>query len=245
MKIGIIGNGRFGYLVATTLKSRTNEIVKIYSRGQEQDNINFFSLNEVCSCDIIIPCVPISEFEKVVKTIASLLKPGSLIIDVCSVKVHPEKVLLENISDGIDILSTHPMFGPDSTQNGTTFKNLKFIFWKTRIQNEERFNKIFNFLKSLGLEMLEIAPDEHDRQAAYTHAFAFLIGKVGIKIDVRRNDISTKGFEGILYNQLAVENDTSQLFNDMMTFNPYTKQMRQKVSQSLIEIEHDLNSKLL
>ena len=60
-------------------------------------------------------------------------------------------------------------------------------------------------------------------------------------LDVRRNDISTKGFEGVLYNQEAVENDTGQLFDDMMTFNPYAKEMFEK----FIEVAKKINSNIM
>ena len=238
--IGIIGNGRFGSLIFNTFKKSDIFEVRIFSRRENPDGLNFFSLKEVCECDIVIPAVPISAFENQIKSIRKLLKPSTLLVDVCSVKTHPVKVMLRNLPEDIDILATHPMFGPDSTRNGETFQKLKFIWAKVRIKNNELADQFLALWKDLGCELIELSPEEHDKQAAYTHAFAFLIGKIGMKMNVRRNSISTKGFEGILYNQTAVENDTGQLFEDMMKFNPFAEEMRLSFRKALENIENQL-----
>jgi prephenate dehydrogenase len=245
MTIGIIGSGRFGDLLFNTFSKKDEYETqlfqpKIYSRSKQIDNTKYYSLEEVCGSDIVIPCVPISIFENTIKDIKNLLKPECLLVDICSVSVHPAEVMLDEIDESIDLLSSHPMFGPDSSKNGTTFLDLKFIYHPLRIKNQEKYEIFLKFWKDLGCNMIPMTPEEHDKQAAYTHAFAFLIGKMGIKMNVRANQISTKGFEGILYNQQAVENDTGQLFQDMMTYNPFAKEMRKKAKESLEAIEKEL-----
>lgn len=210
----------------------------MYSRSEKPDGEKFFPIETVVSANIIIPCVPISAFEAQIKSISPMLQNGSLLIDVCSVNVHPAKIMRTYTPKTINLLSTHPMFGPDSTKNGTTFKGLKFIHSNVRIKNHKLRDVFIHFWEKLGCNMIEMTPDEHDSQAAYTHAFAFLIGKIGIALMVRKNRISTKGFEKLLYNQEAVENDTGQLFEDMMQYNPYAKQMRQEFKQALEHIEN-------
>lgn len=240
MNIGIIGNGRFGNLVFNTLYLHTTCLVKVFEPGHKIDNRKFFSLEDVCNSDIVIPCVPISKFEEVIKLINPILKPSALLIEICSVKTYPVNIMLKNLNSNIEILATHPMFGPDSTDSGKHFKDLNFIYSKVRIINEQRLGQILKFLRSLGLNLIKMTPEEHDKQAAYTQAFAFLIGKIGIKLNVRANQITTKGFNGILYNQLSVENDTSTLFRDMQIYNPYSLEMRNKFLKALTEIEEGL-----
>ena len=247
-KVGIIGNGRFGDNLYKTFERNKDKVDLepfIYSRSidlnSKSEIINskrFVSLKEICSYDIIIPTVPISVFEKQILEIKDLIPETSLVVDVCSVSIHPAKVIQDNIS--CDLLSTHPMFGPDSTKDATFFDGLKFIHHSLRIKNEQRVKDFLGFWKDLGCELIELTPEEHDKQAAYTHAYAFLIGKIGIMLEVRRNDISTKGFEGVLYNQEAVENDTGQLFNDMLTYNPFAKEMFEKFGSAYTKIGNDL-----
>jgi len=240
MTIGIIGGGRFGSLAYSTLKQKTNLKIKMYSQQDSVDNLRFFSLKDTSSCEVVIPCVPTSEFENLINEIKGYIKPHSLILDVCSVKIRPTEILLKVLPSNIDILSTHPLFGPDSSKNGTMFAGLRLVFWKTRINNLTRCNKVLKFLKDLGLELIEMTPEEHDRQAAYTQAFAQLIGRIGSDIGVKKSNISTKGFEGILYNQLALENDTKQLFKDIQESNPFTLEMRRRFADSLANIQQEL-----
>ncbi|MCA9386690.1 prephenate dehydrogenase/arogenate dehydrogenase family protein [Candidatus Dojkabacteria bacterium] len=247
-KVGIIGNGRFGDNLYKTFERNKDKVDLepfIYSRSidlnSKSEIINskrFVSLKEICSYDIIIPTVPISVFEKQILEIKDLIPETSLVVDVCSVSIHPAKVMQDNLN--CDLLSTHPMFGPDSTKDATFFDGLKFIHHSLRIKNEQRVKDFLGFWKDLGCELIELTPEEHDKQAAYTHAYAFLIGKIGIMLEVRRNDISTKGFEGVLYNQEAVENDTGQLFNDMLTYNPFAKEMFEKFGSAYTKIGNDL-----
>ncbi len=243
--VGIIGNGRFGDMLYKTFDrfGKNDFKVNMFSRSYDHNNAKvksknskrFSSLDEVCSSDIIIPAVPISVFEKQIIDIKGLVPETSLVVDVCSVSVHPAKVMLKNLK--CDLLSTHPMFGPDSSKDATDFKDLKFIHHPLKVTNQEKEDAFLSFWKELGCDMRQLTPEEHDKQAAYTHAYAFLIGKIGIMMEVRRNDISTKGFEGVLYNQEAVENDTSTLFNDMFTYNPFAKEMVSRFIKTVKEIQ--------
>ena len=48
------------------------------------------------------------------RPIAPLLSPDALVIDVCSVKEYPVRLMKELLPERVSILATHPMFGPDS-----------------------------------------------------------------------------------------------------------------------------------
>lgn len=237
--IGIIGLGRFGNLLKNIFGRHISEYKVItYSRSQTQEQ-----LKNVCSADLVIPAVPISAFEDVIKQISPLLKNGSTLMDVSSVKEFPVKVMREYLPREVNIFATHPMFGPDSTKNGETFEDLKFIFSKVRGDNFDIVDDILRMFEKLGVEIIEMTPEEHDKQAAYTHFYAFLIGKIGIDLNVRKNQITTKGFEGgILYNQEAVENDSHQLFLDMYKYNSYAEKMLDEFGASLENITNYLKN---
>jgi len=238
--VGIIGNGRFGNLLFDIFSKSEIFHTKLFSRKAELDGIEFFSLEDVCKSDIVIPCVPISKFEETINLVKDKLVSGCLVVDVCSINLMPEKAMKKMLDKKIDLLSTHPMFGPDSTKNGTFFENLNFIFHPTRINDAEKCNAFLKLWKNLGCNMVPMTPEEHDRQAAFTHAFAFLVGKVGMNMNVRKNTISTKGFDCLMYNQQAIENDSSLLFQDMMLFNPFAKEMLSQFEKALENIRVDL-----
>ncbi len=58
--------------------------------------------------------MPIVEFEKALHKYEQLFPKGATIIDVSSVKKYPLELMKDMIPDDIEILLTHPMFGPDA-----------------------------------------------------------------------------------------------------------------------------------
>ena len=124
MKIGIIGGTRgLGKTLAWFFK-RENFDVTITGRDETvgkitsyELNVNYSSNNEevVKSSDIIIISVPISSTKDVIKELAPKMTPGSLLIDVTSVKEGPSKIMEKYVPKDVEFIPTHPVFGPRTT----------------------------------------------------------------------------------------------------------------------------------
>jgi prephenate dehydrogenase len=244
VRVGIIGFGRFGELTSRILKRKFKDVrVLVFSRKREkpgvEGGIEFASLDEVCNCDVIIPCVPISGFEGVIKSICGKIKPGALLVDVCSVKVYPVEVMMKYIPENVEILATHPAFGPDSARRG--LKGLKVILHNVRI-SPEKFARVKQACRDIGLEVIEMTPEEHDRLMAFSLAYTHLVGRIGQRMNVKTTPVDTKGFAQLLKVQGYVVNDTLELFRDMQNYNPYVKEMRKQFRKALTEIEAELAS---
>jgi prephenate dehydrogenase len=67
---------------------------------------------EVSESDIVLLSVPIMETAKVVEELAPRMKPGSLLMDVTSLKSEPMRAMQKWAPVGVEVLGTHPMFGP-------------------------------------------------------------------------------------------------------------------------------------
>ncbi len=242
VQVGIIGFGRFGRIAARIIQSGFPGVrILVFARKRERlgksGGIEFTTLDDVCSSDVIVPCVPISAFEEVIKSISGKLKPGALVVDVCSVKVYPVEVMTKYLPAGVEILATHPNFGPDSARRG--LKGLKIILHKVRI-SASRYDRIKQSCQALGLEVLEMSPEEHDKLMAYSMAYTHLIGRVGERMNLKNTPIDTQGFAQLMKVQDYVVNDTFTLFQDMQRYNPYAKEMRRRLRQALAEIEAGL-----
>jgi prephenate dehydrogenase len=238
--IGIIGFGRFGRLVSHYLAQDFN--VFVYNRADKSSEIKATgarsgSLEMVCRQDIVIPCVPISIFQNFLKEIAPLIKPGALVVDVCSVKEYPIRWMKEILPAGVSILATHPMFGPDSASDSLLER--KICLCKVRI-SETQYRNIKSYLEAKGLVVIEATAEEHDKQIATSLALTHLIGRTLSKYGARRLDIDTEGYKRLLHILGVVERDTWQLFLDMHRYNPYARKKRIE----FMEIMKDIHARL-
>src|SRR3989338_4852514 len=240
MEIGVIGFGRFGKLITKYLAEDNK--VYVFSRSGKDEEIKKSNgipakLEAVCKKEIVIPCVPISKFEAVLNKIKKLLKNSSLVIDVCSVKEYPIKVMKKILPEKIGILATHPMFGPDSASE--TVKGRKIVLCKVRVSNE-KYRKIKECLEKKGLIIIETTPERHDKEIAKSLLLTHFIGRGLLGLGAKNLDIDTEGYKRLMNILDMVKNDTKQLFEDMNRYNKYSREIRKDFIQSLNKINKRL-----
>jgi len=67
---------------------------------------------EVEKSDIVLVSVLIEKTVDIIREVAPHMHPGSLIMDVTSIKSGPVKAMKTYAPKGVEVLGTHPMFGP-------------------------------------------------------------------------------------------------------------------------------------
>ena len=159
-------------------------------------------------------------------------------MDVCSVKLKPCQWLKKNIGNKVEILGTHPMFGPDSAKYG--FKGLQVVLCPIRVSNK-KLKLIRDIFLDLELKIIEATPRMHDMEAAKSLALVHFIGRSLSEAKVAEQSISSVGFERLLTVNETVCNDTWQLFIDMNKYNPYARKIRDKYIKSI----NKLNTKII
>lgn len=231
MQIGVYGLGRFGAFWASLLGQSFN--VKGYSRNPDRatpagvERVDFDGLMD---CKVIFLCNAISSMEQVLPQIAGAVKPGTLVVDTCSVKVYPVDLMMEILPESVEIMGSHPMFGPDSGRNGV--KGLPLVLCKQRISDEHYVFWKDNF-RALGLVIQEMTAHEHDREAAYTQGITHFIGRTLKELNLHPSPIATTGYERLLDIVTQTCNDPWQLFLDLQKYNPYTSRMRNDLHRGL------------
>lgn len=238
--IGILGFGRFGKLMAQYL-ARDFDVL-VYNRSDSADAIiesgaKPVSLEEACRQKMVILSVPISVFQVTLETVAPLLNPDALVIDVSSVKEYPVQLMKDLLPEGVSILATHPMFGPDSAADA--LQGRKIVLCAERI-NDSVYQKIKSYLMSMGLVVIEATPEAHDRQIAVSLALTHFIGRSLAEFGAIPQDIDTEGYQRLLHVLGVVENDTWQLFEDMNTYNPYAAESRSEFMAAVERIHQRL-----
>jgi len=239
MEIGIIGFGQFGQFAAKHLK----EHFKVFaadksdkSNEAEKLGVGFVSLAEAASKDIVIMSVPINAFENILKQIKSHLKKGALLIDVCSVKVKPAKAMQELVSKDIEVIATHPLFGPQSGAHG--IKGLKIVVCALRTS---RLEQIKSILEKAGLQVIIATPEEHDKQMAKTQTLAQFIGRALINMDIQQQNITTPSFGKLLELKDMLKEDSFELFRDIQKNNPFAEEVREEFCREIKKIESELS----
>ncbi|MCH9770540.1 MAG: prephenate dehydrogenase/arogenate dehydrogenase family protein [Gammaproteobacteria bacterium] len=217
--IGILGLGRFGRSLAELM----HDDFDIYGYDPDPsiqlDFINQTSLDKVLKQKTLIIAVPIRKFSEVIESISVKLK-STTVIDVCSVKLYPVEIMEDYLSEDIGIIASHPLFGPDSIDSN---KHLKIMLNKVR----DPYN-VYDFWKQYfqrkSVEILEMTPDEHDKQAAFSQGITHFLGRSLQAANTNAQPlISTLGFEKLLDVKQQTCYDSIELFEDMQKFNPYTE----------------------
>lgn len=242
-EIGIIGFGRFGRLLVKCL----SEDFKVYAFDKENKRQEIkeagatpASLEEVSEKDIIIPSVPISEFENVLNEIKMLVREGSLVVDVCSVKEHPARVMRNILPKHVQILATHPLFGPDSAPD--TLEGQKIVLCRERIA-DSLYEKVKSFLSKKGLIIIETTPKKHDEEIVKSLVLPHFIGRCFIDMGLIDLEIDTECYRRLMKILEVVKNDKWQLFEDMNRYNRFSRGIREKFMESLHKLDSELKEK--
>lgn len=244
MKVGLIGFGRLGRLAAKNLSQDCDLLV--YDKTLAEDEVKAINaqastLAEVCQCPIILPIVPISQLQELLKEMTPLLKnSNALVVDVCSVKKLPITWMKQILPEHISILGTHPMFGPDSAMK--SLYGHKIVLCPERVEDSVVHN-IKNYLESNGLKVIVTSAQEHDQQVASSLLLTHFIGRTLIDFGASDLSIDTKGYRRLMKILETVENDTWQLFEDMNNYNPYADELRERFIQSMGKINQLVQKK--
>lgn len=241
--VAIIGFGRFGQLmVKILLKHSLAKIILIETKkiNISHKNIVVKSVEGVKNADVIIPCVPISKFESVIKQISPRVKKGTIVMDVCSVKMFPVNIMKAHLPNSTQIIATHPMFGPDSYRIKKKLNGLKLAIWNISA-NEKNYQQIKEFFANLGLNIIELSPKVHDKFLAFSLGYSYFIGKISQRINIKKTPINTYDFQLLLEHLSIIKNDSEQLFFDIQTKNPYAKNMLIKLNKTFNDLLREIN----
>lgn len=198
-------------------------------------------LADVCRCRYVVLAVPISAVPETLDRIRPLLEPGAVVIDTCSVKVRPIEWMLQRLPESVEVLGTHPLFGPDSGRDGIV--GLKVVLCPARV-SEGTVENVRAFLESLGLVVLVTTPEEHDRQMALTQAIFHLLAQAFARLGWGLSPIATPGPEAFLRLVRTVQNDTRQLFIDMERQNPFAAEYRRRFLDELERLDAELRQEV-
>ena len=236
MEIGIIGFGRFGRFAAEILKNDFEVYVCDRKKVPRRKGVTVTSFEEVARKPFLLLCVPISEIQSVCRKLRPLLKEGQLVLDTCSVKEKPLEIMARLLPRSIEILGTHPLFGPDSAKSG--IEGLRIVLCQRRCK---KIRKVKEYLEQIGLKVIITTAERHDREMANSQALFHFLARGVAAMQINLGSLSTPG-PSRLFNEFSdVQNDSVQLFQDLHKMNRFAKGVRKKLIENLIKIDADLS----
>lgn len=247
MKIGIIGGtSGLGETLAIILKKHGFEI---YISGTNHDKgkklasklgVNYITGNKELAnlSDILIVSVPINKTKDVIKEVAFAMKSGSVMIDVTSIKEEPANIMEKYLPKDVEFIPSHPIFGPRTPD----LENQVIVL--TPKTKGKWYPKIFNFLNSQKMRVIETSPEKHDEMMGIvqvlTH-FSYISTASAIeklKVSIKE----TEDFESPIYKLMIdmIGRIVSQ--NPVLTYyiqskNTNGNHIRSIFSESVLELE--------
>lgn len=241
MEIGIIGFGQFGQFMSRHLMPFFNVSVCDNSDLKHQAKeigVRWSAFEEAVSKEIVIFAVPLKSFEEVLKRAVPFLRNDALCLDVCSVKIRPIEMMLETLPSSVEIIGTHPLFGPQSGRE--SIAGLRIAFCPVRTT---KANEVKNFLQNeLKLSVLEKTPEEHDREMAHVQALTHFVARALFEMHVEDSDLATVSYEELMKAAALLSEDSWELFQTIQLGNPFAEAKRKMFIEKLAEIEKRVKS---
>ena len=138
--------------------------------------------------DIVLVSVTIEKTVEVIRQVAPLMRPGSLIMDVTSIKSEPVRAMKAYAPVGVEALGTHPMFGPSMP----SMRGQTIILTPVQDKTGRWLDEISSLFQSDGAHVEVLGPEEHDRIMAVVQAlthFAYI--GIGSTLKALQFDVET------------------------------------------------------
>lgn len=240
-RVGIVGYGRFGRALAELATDCGFCVRALDARAEVPIAIRATSVEDLsAAADILVLAVPVPKMALVLGELAPHLGRGHLVLDVGSVKSVPTEVMARILGDRVPWVGTHPLFGPTSLALGE--RPLRVVVCPNELVREAPA-RARAFFERLGCEVIEQAPEAHDRAMADTHALTFFIAKGFLDARAGEGVASTPpSFQAIARTIEAVRSDAGHLFFAIQRHNPYAGQARRRLLDALSSIDEQIRN---
>ncbi len=226
-RLGLIGLGAFGAFARLHLAQHAEVVAHDPAWPGA-------SLAAAAACPVVILAVPLAALAEVARTVAPLLAPGTLVIDVCSVKSAPLALLDAILPEQVDIVGTHPLFGPQSGRDGIA--GLPVAVCPARRGRRRRL--VARFLAAtLALDVVVLAAEEHDRQMVTVQGLTHLLARIVLEMGVGETRLATPTFRHLLRMVDTVRHDSEALFRTILDANPHAATMRAQFREAAQRVE--------
>ncbi|MBX3390078.1 MAG: prephenate dehydrogenase [Phycisphaeraceae bacterium] len=240
--VSILGFGAFGRFMAAHLAPHFDLRVcdaTDLSAETKKTGAKWTDLPTAATSDLIVLAIPVQRMEQLLRQLAPLLAGrNTLVIDVASVKVKPIALMRDLLPPETEIIGTHPLFGPQSGKHG--IEGLPIAFCAVRA-SEERIACVRSFLgDTLKLRVLDVSPEEHDRQMAYVQGLTHLVARAAAALELPQTELATVAYRRFAEMSESLAGDSWELFKTIENENPFAAEVRRQFAENIAKIERQL-----
>lgn len=144
--------------------------------------------------------------------------------------------MLKYLNDEVQIVGTHPLFGPQSGKNG--IKGLNFVICPVRYNKTDKLIDLFG--NKLELNVMIRTPEEHDRQMAYVQGITHFVGRALNHMDIPDVEQKTPAYQFLLDIKRNLGGDSWDLFLTIENENPFARPVREHLMEELQKLDDQL-----
>ena len=242
---GIVGYGHFGRLLAPSL-ARHGKVL-VYDSDDAKvdgasDGIRPASLDEVAAADVVILAVPFTALVGVLGEIGDRLGRDTVVMDVVSSKQRATELLEQMLPPEANFLATHPLFGPPSMTS--IDPGLRIVVTAERGPAAASLREFLE--EELGLVVVSLSPEEHDRAMAYMQSLPFFIARALVSIDLlelqHRDLLAIPSFEKLAEIAFIEQQHTVDMFDTSQISNPYADEARRHFLAALQHLQAEIEA---
>ncbi len=178
-KTGVVGCGLIGGSIALSL-SKAGHRIFVVDRPENEKQIRkqlpSVTLKSdaagLCaeSPEVIFVCVPSDRTVEVIRQIAPIVSPGTIITDVAGVKVPVMDAVRQVVPDKVCFVGGHPMAGSEKSgveaAQPFLFQNAVYVLSPLNEYSDKAIGPLMEAVQQLGARILIMDASQHDKIAA-------------------------------------------------------------------------------
>jgi prephenate dehydrogenase len=212
--ITIIGsNGGMGSLLKQRFQSKGHNVY-CCDKPLEEGLLS----EAIPNSEIILLAIPLEAFGEVLKRLQPYLQYSSILMDICSVKMQPLKLMLNTHSG--PVVGTHPLFGP--TPDAATPLRVALTYGR----DKNSLQTVHQLLEHSGLLPFQTTAEKHDRALAFIQGLNFVTTLAYLAAFSNEQEISeflTPSFYRRLQAAQKMLTEDAQMFQTLFEANPFSQ----------------------
>jgi prephenate dehydrogenase len=235
--VGVIGFGNFGAFFAKNLAVWFDvtawDAINLSTKA-ESLGVCWGTLAQAARSDLVILAVTLDALEGILRELGSCLNSGALVMDVCSVKEEPIRLMKKYLSNEVELLGTHPLFGPQSARDGMQGHRIIICPITPR---SPKVDYLLDFFQQRCLNITEMSAKEHDREMAVVQGLTHFIARALAECGIQSSECTTQAFDHLYTVMALLGNDSWEVFKTIQVGNAFAPDIRHQFVTKLVSLE--------